>query len=405
MSRLSQSVRHLIRGKFLSEKKSIKETDNTFCIELAKSGFITRDNLLRNFIAGVQDSPIISNEHELTMSSYESTKCVFDSLLAQKDLQNITAGSWKELKSPFTFLRIPKSTSTEIVEICVTALETKLKTDASIQKDNDPVATKYNLSVGSSDKSEFGITPCIFYTILPLHSEKGKWTFAYQDLLRSRRKWWKRYFFNPSSIEVTETDARTEAPKASIAATFQGQNFDLSNNLTLENIRMLDKHEIPMVEVQYSGNSKSELLADNFKVVEMSCHISNGCVALMLDSVRKRLFLDSTRIALDRNLAPYKVATYCAEPSERSSTKDEKLEMTMLKSYLRQLLEKDNILVYDYTNDKENTDNLCQFSSPDEAGDSYGVPHQIIITPDSLKDGIVLIRDREVSIYYNDWLL
>jgi len=42
---------------------------------------------------------------------------------------------------------------------------------------------------------------------------------------------------------------------------------------------------------------------------------------------------------------------------------------------------------------------IPQFSSLEEAGDAHGVPHQIIITPNSLKNGIVLIRDRETAWY------
>ena len=397
MSKINQSIKHLIKGRFLSPIKHTKQTNNTKCLELGKSGLITRDNLLNNFIAGVQGLPQISNDHKLSMTSYDSLQSGLISLLAQKNFPKLNAGYWKELKSPSTFLRIPKGINLERVEVFITAQEAKIKVEENNQGDIDRTETKYSLLVESSDKSQLGATPCIFYTILPLNSEKGKWTFAYQDLLRSRRKWWKRYFFDPSSVEVTESDARTEAPKASIAATFQGQNFDLSNNLILENIRMLDKHEIPNLDVQLSDKVETEALAEHFKVVETSCYISNGCVALILDSVRKRLFLDSTRIALDRTLAPFKVSAYCAETDGKSSSDHERNEMKLLKSYLRQLLERENIAMYDYFNEKEKNKEISQFSSLEEAGDAHGVPHQIIITPNSLKNGIVLIRDREVS--------
>ena len=400
MSKISKSVRHLIRGRFLSHKKDVKQSDTKMCLELAKSGFITRNNLFNNFIAGVHDLPSICNNHKLSTASCESIKRQFEFLLAQKNFANLTDGNWKEVKSSFTFLRIPKSISDEKVEILVTAHET----ESNISSETDNVETKYNISIQSSEISKSTVTPCIFYTILPLHSEKGKWTFAYQDLLRSRRKWWKRYFFNPSSIEVTDTDARTEAPKASIKATFEGQNFDLSNNLTLENIRMLDKHEIPELDIQYNDEIKKETLAENFKIIETSCYLSSGCVALMLDSVRKRLFLDSTRIALDQTLAPFKVSTYCAEPSGQCSSDHERHEMKLLKSYLRQLLEKENIILYDYFLEQEDGNTYSKFSSLEEAGDAHGVPHQIIITPESLKNGIVLIRDREVRIIYHTLL-
>ena len=390
MSMISKSIRHLVKGRFLNPKKDVKQSDAKMCLEFAKSGLITRENLLKNFIAGVEDLPLVSNDSDLSMNSYESIKRQFEFLLAQKNFPNLNDGLWKEVKSPYTFLRIPKTASSENVEILITAHESEAKSENEIGH----VETQYSLTIKSSDELKSNLTPCIFYTMLPLHSEKGKWTFAYQDLLRARRKWWKRYFFNPSSIEVIDSDARTEAPKASITATFEGQNFDLSNNLTLENIRMLDKHEIPEIDVQNKDNNES--LAENFKIVETSCYISSGCVALMLDSVRKRLFLKSTRIALDQTLAPYKVSAYCAEPSGECSSEENRHEMKLLKSYLRQLLEKENIIVYDYFNEDSAGNQYSKFSSLEEAGDAHGVPHQIIITPDSLKNGIVLIRDREV---------
>ena len=75
--------------------------------------------------------------------------------------------------------------------------------------------------------------------------------------------------------------------------------------------------------------------------------------------------------------------------------------MKMLKSYLRQLLEKENIIVYDYFLEQEDGNTYSKFSSLEEAGDAHGVPHQIIITPESLKNGIILIRDREVRIIHH----
>lgn len=211
-----------------------------------------------------------------------------------------------------------------------------------------------------------------------------------------RRKWWKKYVFNPSSVEVTETDPRTESPKASITANFEGQNFDLSNNLTLETIRMLDKDEVPKLTIDAEASETKKTLVDTFKVVETCCYIPNGCTTLLLDSVRKRLFLDSTRLALDHNIAPYKVAICCAESL---STEDEILEMNMLKYYLQQVLDKNEVNVFDYTKLRNNIDDPTDFFNDYEAADAYGVPHLIVITSESLKDGVVHIRDRETTCF------
>lgn len=44
------------------------------------------------------------------------------------------------------------------------------------------------------------------------------------------------------------------------------------------------------------------------KVVETTSMTGNGCVALLLDSVRKRLFLEDTRLALHKGVAPFQTS-------------------------------------------------------------------------------------------------
>ena len=148
--------------------------------------------------------------------------------------------------------------------------------------------------------------------------------------------------------------------------------------------------------VLHSAKDEKEVktLSDTFKVVEICCHISQGCTALLFDGVRKRLFLDSTRLALDKNLAPYKVALCCVETL---ATDKEKLEMNMLKRYLQQILDKSNITAFDSSLSTMVAANQKKFFNDYEAADAYGVPHLIVITSDSLKDGVINIRDREVS--------
>jgi len=77
----------------------------------------------------------------------------------------------------------------------------------------------------------------------------------------------------------------------------------------------------------------------------------------------------------------------------------EKTEMKMLSTYLTLLLEREKIDVFD---PKKQTDKCAktrgeQFFNAYEAADAFGVPHLIVITPESLKDGVVSIRDRETA--------
>ena len=398
MNNISKSVGHLVRGHFLRAKNTeVNDSKSALSFTLAESGFMLRANLLHKLILNIQQQPVISTSDTITTDFHKRVRNAFSLLIKQNNVLNEKSIRWNETKNPFILLPVPGITNSEEVLIHVASQVSKVDPKQKDEKNKDMEQRKenYSIRVSNAKKEDINVSTILFYSLLPLQSERGKWTFVYQDLLRTRRKWWKRHFFNPSSVEVTETDARTDAPKASIAANFEGQNFDLSNNLTLESIRMLNKDEIPelMIETE-TQTGKSKSLTDKFKVVETRCNISNGCISLMLDSVRRRLFLDSTRLALDRDLAPYKVAICCADSLAND---DEKLELNMLKSYLQQLLENENIKIFDYQSIKNEQQH--KFFNDYEAADAFGVPYLIVLTSDSLKDGVVNIRDREVSSF------
>ena len=75
--------------------------------------------------------------------------------------------------------------------------------------------------------------------------------------------------------------------------------------------------------------------------------------------------------------------------------------MSLLKRYLQQLLEREKIEVFDENTQRTLSEKQAKFFNDYEAADAFGVPHLIVITADSLKDGIVNIRDREVSMICN----
>ena len=114
-------------------------------------------------------------------------------------------------------------------------------------------------------------------------SFNGRWNFAFQDFFRTRRQFWKRLFFDPgTSLAFSETDKNGEFPGASIVAK---TDDGLSDSLTLETIRLLDKSSLP------DGFDPATV-----RVVETRSFLEAGGAAILLTSVKDRLFLKTTRL-------------------------------------------------------------------------------------------------------------
>lgn len=165
---------------------------------------------------------------------------------------------------------------------------------------------------------------------------EDQWKYVYHDFLRSRRKFWKRYLFNPWSMQVVRADATTDYPSARISWTFEDQpHYQLQvgaeDNISLSSL-ILTKAKSGHFSTERGKHYKSELssmqkphlleriqvgrLEDlgleqprkNVKVVETTSMVGSGCAALLLDSVRKRLFSEDTRLALHKGVAPFQTS-------------------------------------------------------------------------------------------------
>jgi hypothetical protein len=123
-------------------------------------------------------------------------------------------------------------------------------------------------------------TPVTAYTLL--QSSHGNWNFSFQDFFRRRRTFWKRLFFDPAaSLAFAETDLTGESPEASVSA----KADDLPDNPTVETIRLWGKSEtLKLVD------------SPSVRVVECRSFLSAGTAAILMTSVRQRLFLKSTRL-------------------------------------------------------------------------------------------------------------
>ncbi len=198
------------------------------------------------------------------------------------------------------------------------------------------------------------------------------WTLSYQNYLRNRRQWWKRLAFNPSVIQATEENARSEDVSAMIEARFGNGNSNGDNmenlgpatNLGLESIRMV-------ADGQVRYNSKTRLF-------ESTLDIQIGTLVMLIDSVRSRVFDDSSyRIALRDKLCPIQVGIFVDNDSNN-------VDLTDLGRYIQLLLEKEDVIVSSECQDLAEADLL-------------GIPYVIHIKESSLDNGVVRIRDRETT--------
>ena len=218
-------------------------------IQFGQNGLKLRDNVFRNY----QKSLGISNSQSFLIHSNAQpmTHQILNEQLSSEEKMNLFY-SWKDQKTeqPLSFLHAPS-------------------TDKSIDTFN---------------VDNFCCTSFTF-----LSSFNDRWNFSFQDFLRSRRQFWKRLFFDPgTNLKVVESDLTGAKPSATIDASVCDFDVeDFSSNLTVESIRLLDKSEIPKVfekEVEF------------VRMVESKSYLSAGTLAILLTSVRKRLFLPTTRL-------------------------------------------------------------------------------------------------------------
>ena len=71
---------------------------------------------------------------------------------------------------------------------------------------------------------------------------------------------------------------------------------------------MQKPHLLERIQVGRLEDLGLEQPRKNVKVVETTSMVGSGCAALLLDSVRKRLFSEDTRLALHKGVAPFQTS-------------------------------------------------------------------------------------------------
>ena len=191
-----------------------------------------------------------------------------------------------------------------------------------------------------------------------------KWKFVLADLTQTRRRFWKRLLHNPWTVEVARSNITTERPSSEIYFNFEEEK---QFRLLMESSRVKGLDEVSLT----SG-------IERLKMVETNSRLSSGCFALLLDSVRKRQHLASTRLALHKWIAPFQTAFIIQSTGPSGPSK----KLCDLRELLVGLaLEKDI----------EVNEEVKSF----EAADDLGIPYVVVIDEQSLDRGVVMIRDRE----------
>lgn len=259
---MSDSVRKI--KDFLILGKYLKPTTNINEIRFAQNAFRLREHIQKSY-EHVLGATAPSSEYLLKTSIKETNKITIPSQsliehLKKESVRNLI-DSWKEKPNaqPLSFIDVPSSLDTD---------EEDFDVDLSVDKNVD------NFS-------------CTTYTFLS--SFNGRWNFSFQDFLRSRRQFWKRLFFDPgSNLSVFEHDPNGATPSAKIASKWSENDF--SFNLTLESIRLVDKSDLPDC-----------VDPDRVRMVKTESNLNAGTASILLTSVRKRLFLNSTRLGTIAN--------------------------------------------------------------------------------------------------------
>lgn len=186
-----------------------------------------------------------------------------------------------------------------------------------------------------------------------------KWKWRYNDFLRLRRRFWKNFLVNPASVLVREEKPTSDAPKAFISCNFEGQNFGTTSVSSTEPLEHMD-----LVEPDK---------------LSLSTDLDMATLTLLLDSVRTRQFIPSTRIALHTQLAPFQTTFVAKNPSP---------DLLDLQELLTLLAQEKGIRVFNE-------------ASNDHLADLFGIPYQVVLTENSLTTGVVLLRD-SVTCWYEE---
>ena len=239
----------LVCGNFLRPGSTIRD------IRFGPNGF----RLIRNLIENHKKSLGCSSPEFFLKTNQGNGKQICDEHFLRDEKSRKLFSDWKESKTeePLTFIRAPYTES--------------FNADSS------------KIDNFNSDSSNIDIC---FTSFTFLSSFSGQGNFSFQDYFRTRRQFWKKLFFDPATtLNFVETDSNGTTPFAKI----ESKVSDSSENLTVETIRLSDESE---TAAKVFESDESSFV----RMVESKSYLNAAAAAILLTSVRKRIFLNSTRL-------------------------------------------------------------------------------------------------------------
>lgn len=183
-------------------------------------------------------------------------------------------------------------------------------------------------------------------------------SFAYQNYLRRRRQFWKKYLYNSGQILVEENPKES---KAVLKIKLQDFEEDI-NEVELESFYLMDE------------------IREDWKVFHSTVDPSAGTMAVLLDCFRiqseKRSFL-----ALPNKIAPIPLGLVVKTNGE---TQDENIRIQELARFVQLLIKSENLQMLKH-------DSI-------EYLDQLGVPFIIEVDLECLKQAWIKVRDRESTL-------
>ena len=228
------------------------------------------------------------------------------------------------------------------------------------RRDGEQVLFKLEETVNGDQKEtlDFDSSPNVLRTYAFFH--ETNWKYLYQDLLRVRRIFWKGFLSVPWCAKQEQKRPTKPDRQASLSWSPEPDktsSFQLDHPLVVEHMEMIPD------------------FAPDLRAVQIDSDLSCGSVVLLLDSIRQRTFLKSSRLSLHPEIAPIQVSVMIGSPNPSQDLID-------LKTFVTDLLVQEGLQVFN---------DATGFEVPD----LLGIPFIVVMSEKSLEDGVLLIRDRE----------
>uniref|UniRef100_A0A1A9Z447 Anticodon-binding domain-containing protein n=1 Tax=Glossina pallidipes TaxID=7398 RepID=A0A1A9Z447_GLOPL len=199
----------------------------------------------------------------------------------------------------------------------------------------------------------------------------------FYKLQRERKIWWMRLSANPSRFFVE--------PFKDPSAITQNKFQNINQSITVKSrfaFGSEDMEAITLAYPQYENSTNSPIC-----LIRSSINLEIATTALLLDAVENSQGL---LISLNRKLAPFQCALACLHEGDKLDK-----DLIDLCLHIGHIIRKIGLRVYDRHIHQSNYSMLIEEFT---RTDCLGIPYAILIEKDSLKTGLLKLRNRDSSL-------